>query len=74
MVKIMENPFKMDDLGVSLFLETPVCTYLPIHLPLKPPECRYKYLNKQKKIHSSPTNPKQLGFLFIAQICPFRKG
>ena len=25
MVKIMENPIKMDDLGVPLFLETPVC-------------------------------------------------
>ena len=24
MVKIMENPIKMDDLGVSLFLETPM--------------------------------------------------
>ena len=22
---IMENPFKIDDLGVPLFLETPVC-------------------------------------------------
>ena len=22
---IMENPFKMDDLGVPLFLETPIC-------------------------------------------------
>ena len=25
MVKIMENPIKMDDLGVPLFLETPIC-------------------------------------------------
>ena len=24
MVKIMENPMKMDDLGVPLFLETPI--------------------------------------------------
>ena len=24
MVRIMENPIKMDDLGVSLFLETPI--------------------------------------------------
>ena len=24
MVKIMENPIKMDDLGVLLFLETPI--------------------------------------------------
>ena len=24
MVKIMENPFKMDDLGVPPFLETPI--------------------------------------------------
>ena len=26
MVKIMENPIKMDDLGVPLFLETPIST------------------------------------------------
>ena len=26
MVKIMENPIKMDDLGVPLFLQTPVYT------------------------------------------------
>ena len=25
MVKIMENPIKMDDLGVPLFLETSMC-------------------------------------------------
>ena len=25
MVKIMENPIKMDDLGIPVFLETPVC-------------------------------------------------
>ena len=25
MVKIMENPIKMDDLGVPLFLEIPTC-------------------------------------------------
>ena len=27
MVKIMENPIKIDDLGVSLFLETPIYIY-----------------------------------------------
>ena len=27
MVKIMENPTKMDDLGVPLFLETPKCCF-----------------------------------------------
>ena len=26
MVKIMENPIKMDDLGVPLFLDTPICS------------------------------------------------
>ena len=26
MVKIVENPIKMDDLGVPLFLETPIST------------------------------------------------
>ena len=25
MVYFMENPIKMDDLGVPLFLETPIC-------------------------------------------------
>ena len=25
MVKIMETPIKMDDLGIPLFLETPIC-------------------------------------------------
>ena len=30
MVKIMENPIKMDDLGVPLFLEIPICiVWLP---------------------------------------------
>ncbi len=24
----MENPIKMDDLGVPLFLETPICMYI----------------------------------------------
>ena len=28
MVKIMDNPIKMDDLGVPLFLETPIYTYI----------------------------------------------
>ena len=27
MVKIMENPIKMDDLGVPLFLETPILKF-----------------------------------------------
>ena len=27
MVKIRENPIKMDDLGVPLFLETPLYTF-----------------------------------------------
>ena len=27
MVKIMENPIKIDDLGVPLFLETPISIY-----------------------------------------------
>ncbi len=32
MVKIMENPIKMDDLGVPLFLETPTCSSLKCHI------------------------------------------
>ena len=27
MVKIMENPIKMDDLGVPFFLETPISSW-----------------------------------------------
>ena len=27
MVKIMENPLKFNDLGVPLFVETPICFY-----------------------------------------------
>ena len=26
----MENPINMDDLGIPLFLETPICTYRPM--------------------------------------------
>ena len=35
MVKIMENPIKLDDLGgkPTLFLETPICTNSQIHNP-----------------------------------------
>ena len=29
---IMENPIKMDDLGVPLFLETPICSIVPWNL------------------------------------------
>ena len=28
----MENPFKMDDLGVPLFLETPIYIYIIIYV------------------------------------------
>ena len=28
MVKIMENPIKIDDLGVPVFLETPIYIYI----------------------------------------------
>ncbi len=30
---IMKNPVKMDDLGVPLFLETPICIFQPIEFP-----------------------------------------
>ena len=32
MVKIMENPIKMDDLGVPLFLETPIYIYISLYI------------------------------------------
>ena len=31
---IMENPIKMDDLGVPLFLETPIYIYIFVHYRL----------------------------------------
>ena len=37
----MENPIKMDDLGVSLFLETPKCCYFSYFLFIIPPT-KYK--------------------------------
>ena len=36
MMKIMENPIKMDDLGVALFLETPIYRHVRgmfVHTP-----------------------------------------
>ena len=36
MVKIMETPIKMDDLGVPLFLETPTCLFTAAKMNLKP--------------------------------------
>ena len=32
MMKIMENPIKMDDLGVPLFLEMPMYIYIYIYI------------------------------------------
>ena len=29
---IVENPTKMDDLGIPLFLETPISKYIILHL------------------------------------------
>ena len=34
MVKIMENPINIDDLGPPLFLETPILTFLDVFCPL----------------------------------------
>ena len=36
MVKIMENPIKIHDLGVPLFLETPTCCFLHFFAALPP--------------------------------------
>jgi len=43
MVKIMENPIKMDDLGVPLFLETPFgcCPFDPKKLKIMKETWRY---------------------------------
>ena len=45
MVKIMENPIKLDDLGVPLFLETPIYdktppSVHPLHLTFPPDSIR----------------------------------
>ncbi len=34
----MENPIKMDDLGVLLFLETPICQHPEYHIPKNTPK------------------------------------
>ena len=36
---IMENPIKMDDLGVPLFLETPICVCNSLHYSYTSPKC-----------------------------------
>ena len=50
---IMENPIKMDDLGVPLFLETPICSRILINshdfLNLSP------FAYHENTIPSSPT-------------------
>ena len=56
MVKIMENPIKMDDLGVPLFLETPIFTYMnhkqsTIHVGKSPIQNKYK-INQQVPFES----------------------
>ena len=38
MVKIMENPIKIDDLGVPPFKETPICSNVFSSKPWKPQE------------------------------------
>ena len=38
----MENPIKMDDLGVPLFLETPTCWETQTHATFPPTLCRPK--------------------------------
>ena len=54
MVYFMENPIKMDDLGVFLFLETPILVHLPfalfwsdcqVEIPLPGSCTEEKYLN-----------------------------
>ena len=36
---IMENPIKMDDLGVPLFLETPICLILISFVDIRAQGC-----------------------------------
>ena len=46
MVKIMENPIKMDDLGVHLFLETSMYVIMYVYIYIK-----YKILYIYRKRH-----------------------
>ena len=49
MVKIMENPIKMDDLGVPLFLETPIFPQMVVSLMVMNPTVSESVKNHQKK-------------------------
>ena len=51
MVKIMENPIKMDDLGVPLFLETPVCICFFLNKYCIMKILSYTYTRDQIQIH-----------------------
>ena len=58
MVKIMENPIKMDDLGVLLFLETPIWgLYFPLILTTSR-TCRDDLQHSDRgKMSFSPKDP-----------------
>ena len=71
MVKIMENPIKIDDLGVPLFLETPI--YFPngvFFMVMNPmEESKVKHHHKQtketKRPHTRSQEPSHLSFFPI---------
>ena len=87
MVKIMENPIKMYDLGVPLFLETPILENIrdevvrfyitPNSLGFDPRNLfkRIKPLRTQRMMRTSSLSPFQRQFrtLGIPAIVPFDK-
>ena len=77
MVKIMENPIKMDDLGVPLFLETPTCNcdfvvVIFVAPSYFPPQFPYHH-----QIHTQPNSPQQkqekINLFVCAKLTSFTK-
>ena len=63
MVKTMENPIKMDDLGVPLFLETPVYQLCTNHLLKKHGTC-FKYWEVDKQTNKCSKVSNSVGSVY----------
>ena len=78
MVKIMENPIKMDDLGVPLFLEAPIY-FFPFNIIFKMIGFTndgkgYFLANPSNPVRGKASNPvrgKAIGFIIDAKVTPF---
>ena len=64
---IMENPIKMDDLGVPLFLETTICMKFTSHCSHKSQVYPGNLMNRYSKNHG----PKGKGSANLVCICIF---